>query len=212
MSLQDFWTNVRLAASLLSPVAIADSPKLDATRIERILRNADLWLTPKAVEGFDESDFAFLSDEDRRKLTDAVNGFLDVARHVPPNAPATQDQVHRARPHFITILQILRPDKYSDVNALVIGKRLERKLASNLPEWVRDLRIDAGVDANGDPSIWIWVEVSDDAAKSEVLAQNTRIIRERVEAAVRQLNTGYWPYVRFRTVSEQNVDEGGRRR
>ena len=57
MALQEFWNNVRIGARLIAPQVVADAPRLDRGSIESALRGATLWLTPRAVEGFDEGGF-----------------------------------------------------------------------------------------------------------------------------------------------------------
>jgi len=203
MSLQEFWASVRTGASYLAPKATVDSPKLDANRIEAILRHADIWLTPKSVAGYEEADFEFLSEEERYRLTACVDNFLEIAKQVPPDQPATQEQVEAALPAFRCLLEILRPDKYGDVEALEIGKRVEQRLAGQLPEWVNDLRFETGEDSNGDPAIWVWIEIADYAAQPDNFSQNTRQARELLQSCLRKLGVPRWPYVRFRTASEQ---------
>jgi hypothetical protein len=62
MSLDGFWTSVRIGARMVAPFrVVVDSPHLDARGIERMLRNTDPWLTPAVVAGFDENDFPFLN-------------------------------------------------------------------------------------------------------------------------------------------------------
>ena len=203
MSLQEFWTSVRTGASFLLPSATVDSPKLDANHIESMLRGTHVWLTPKSVEGFDESDFDFLPDDERGRLAQCVSDFVDAARQVPPDQTATDAQVQAGLPCFRCVLEIMRPDKYGDVDALRIGKKVEQRLTGQIPEWVSDLRFETGEDAIGDPAVWIWVEVADAAAEADVFPKNTKQVRKIVESCLRQLGVQHWPYVRFRTSSEQ---------
>jgi hypothetical protein len=109
-----------------------------------------------------------------------------------------------ALPPFRRIVEILRPDKYADLDALVIGKRVEQLLRGRLPDWVRELVFETGNDAVlGEPAIWIWVEVDDDAAAEDVFSENTRSVRDVLQPAVRKLAIDRWPFIRFRTTSEQ---------
>jgi len=205
MSLRDFWISVRLGAGLISPKASVDSATLDANQMERILRGADLWLTPKAVEGFDEGDFGFLTPDERSRLAEHVTRFREIASTVPGNAPATNDQVRQALPELRAILEIIRPDKYGDPDAFVLGKRLEQQVQGDLPEWVRELRVETGHDASGDPALWVWVEVEDDAMTDEGFTRRIRQVKTLLENALRTISPDRWPYVRFRTVSEQQA-------
>jgi hypothetical protein len=68
---------------------------------------------------------------------------------------------------------------------------------------VREIRFETGKDSNGDPAVWIWVEIDDDAATADVLSKNTRQARSLLGECVRQLDIPHWPYIRFRTSSER---------
>jgi hypothetical protein len=125
MALRDFWISVRTGARLIAPTATADSPRLDSAKIERILRGATIWLTPRSVHGFDASDFDFLTEAERNQLSKSVERFREIASQVPPDKPATPQQIQQALPEFLRILEVLRPDKYADPEALVVGKRVE---------------------------------------------------------------------------------------
>jgi len=199
---RDFWTNVRAGASFVAPQATADSPRLDSAAIENILKREVIWLTPKTVEGFDPKEFEFLSPAERASLTDAVDRFRDIARKVPPNKPATDEQIQQALPQFHRIVEILRPDKYADPDAFVIGKRVEQRLADHFPPSICELRFGTGEDTSGVPALWIWVVLKNEAAAKDVFSSNVRAVRELLEATVRELGTDRWPYVRFRTDAE----------
>ncbi len=205
MALREFWSNVRSTAGLVPRKAAVDSPRLDANRIERILRKTRRWLTPRAVEGFDPADFAFLSAEERRDLEKSVRRFLLVADQVPVGGDPSETQVQAALPAFQKIVEILRPDKYADLDALVIGKRIEQFLAGRLPEWVREMVFETGNDVQDEPALWIWVEIDDDAAADEVFTQNTRSAWNTVDMAARKVAADRWPYIRFRSTSEQRA-------
>jgi hypothetical protein len=180
-----------------------DSPRLDASRIERLLRGTDGWLTPKAVEGFDEDDFSFLAHRERRELTESVRRFLRVAEHVPGDAPASEEQVRDALPNFKRIVEILRPDKYADIDALKIGKQVEQIVGERLPSWVKEMVFETGSDAVGDPALWIWVEVDDRAIDGSSLIEVFQPVRRELEHALEKIGTGRWPYIRLRSSSEQ---------
>ena len=203
MALRDFWISIRTAARFLSPNVITDSSECDTQQIAVALQHACIWLTPKSVEGFDEQDFDFLTDEDRQQLTRHIDKFITVARQVPSDAPASREQIHAALPPFLDILDIMRPDRYADIEALRIGKRIEQELGNQIPVWIQEMRFESGKDASGDPALWIWVEMDDAAATREDFSQNTRRVRSMIIDCVRRLDVPYWPYVRFSTVSER---------
>src|SRR5262249_10344 len=142
--------------------------------------------------------------EERRDLQESVDRFLRVVEQVPGNGRPSEAQVEAALPPFQRIVEILRPDKYAERDALVIGKRLEQYLRGRLPDWVREVVCETGNDGNvGEPALWIWVEVADEAAKEGVFSQNTRTVRSIVDPAARKIAPDRWPFVRFRSSSEQ---------
>src|SRR5438477_419941 len=80
-----------------------------------------------------------------------------------------------------------RPDRYADADALLIGKRIEARLAPQLPQPVQEIRFETGPDATGDPAVWIWVVLSDDVGEEEVFLPAARKVRELLEAIVEEL-------------------------
>jgi hypothetical protein len=206
MALEEFWANVRSAGGFLLRRAAVDSPRLDASRIERILRRSRKWLTPKAVEGFDPDDFAFLSEEERRDLQESVAHFLRVVEQVPGNGRPSEAQVEAALPQFKRIVEILRPDKYADRDALVSGKKIEQYLRGRLPDWVRELVFETGNDSTlGEPAIFIWVEIADEAAEDDVFSENTTLAERIVREAARKVDPERWPFILIRSSSEQRA-------
>lgn len=203
MALKQFWTSICSAARFLVPSVIADAPKFDDSDIEAGLRRTRDWLTPESVDGFGEHDFGFLPDDIRRRLAQCVNDFRAIAQQVASDEQASDEQLEAALPSLLGVLEVMRPDRYADLDALIIGKRVERELADRLPDWVREIRFETGNDSNGDPAVWIWVEIDDDAATANVLSRNTRQVRSLLGECVRHLEVPHWPYVRFRTSSER---------
>jgi hypothetical protein len=201
MALKRFWTSICSAARFLVPSVIADAPKFDGSDIEAGLRHTRDWLTPASVEGFDEHDLGFLPDDICRRLAQCVNEFRAIAQRVASDEQATDEQLEAALPSLMGVLEVMRPDRYADLDALIIGKRVERELADRLPDWVREIRFETGNDSNGDPAVW--VDVDDEAATADVLSRNTRQVRGLLGECVRHLEVPHWPYVRFRTSSER---------
>jgi len=203
MSLQDFWVSVRTAARMIAPTVTADSPRINIGDIERILRGAVIWLTPKSVAGFNERDFDFLSDAERTQLSESVHQFIAVARHVGPREAASESQIQQALPHFLRIVEILGGNRFADPEAFVLGKRIEQQTAGRVPESVLELRFETGEDSSGGEGLWVWVVLKDEIAEDqEILLFNANEIREMLKDAVRELGIKRWPYVRFRTNSD----------
>jgi hypothetical protein len=202
MALEEFLTNVSASLGPLAPAMIADAPRLDTALFEAALRKEGHWLAPKTVQGFDPADVDFLPPRELQSLTDSVERFRDVARQVPADTAATGEQIQRALPEFLRILEIVRPDKYADAEALEVGKQVEAKLAGRLPPAIWELRFETDEDSSGDDAVWIWVVLKDDAARKDVFQTNVRSIRRLLTDAVTELGIKQWPYVHFRTDSE----------
>jgi hypothetical protein len=207
MALDDFWINVLRTAEWRVLGSAVDSPRLDQERIKTILQSSTAWLTPQSVEGYDERDFDFLSDEERRQLTQSVQQFRAVVGQVSSNGPPADDLIRQAIPAFAIIVELIAPDRYEDPDALRIGKRIERQVAGKLPPWVRELVFATGLSANGDPSIWIWVEADDSVVPDQVIYDTMDEIREILRKATKQIGEGRWAYIRLRASSEQRGEE-----
>ena len=72
------------------------------------LYGADLWLTPKSVEGFDPADFADRPKKERQELSREVAAFRAIAEEVPANKAASKAQSREARKHLEQTLEIVR--------------------------------------------------------------------------------------------------------
>jgi len=73
-----------------------------------------------------------------------------------------------------------------------------------LPPGVVNMRYTLGNDWSGDPAIFFWITLSDEAARPAALSQNARRVKSFV---TQQLDpAGQWgliPYFNFRSQSEQ---------
>jgi hypothetical protein len=74
---------------------------------------------------------------------------------------------------------------------------------ASLPDTVRDLSYRLDVDASGAPAVWVWVVVDDAAASSRDFPAVAAGIRDAIRNALQEAGIDRWPYVRFRTRSEQ---------
>jgi hypothetical protein len=204
MALRDFWVSVRTGANLIAPQVTVDAPKLDARAIERTLKSATLWLTPRATAGFDEDDFDFLPDAERARLAQLVTEFRRIASEVKPTAPATDDQVAQALPLFRDIVEMLEFDRYGDAEAYRLGKQIERAIEPYRPKELAELRFNTGPDHSGDPAIWIWAFLTDAAAESdERFLENAEQLRGMLDPVARTVAPDRWPYFSFRSMAEQ---------
>ena len=76
-------------------------------KMRRRLARSAIWLTPKSVKEFSAADFAELGPERQRDLEAAAQGFLQVAKHVPADQPATVEQYSKGATEFRKLVEIL---------------------------------------------------------------------------------------------------------
>ncbi len=109
MARNEFIQHLRTAYRLLQPPKVqTDHGSGDNERLSKALDSADLWLSRRAVSGFNEADFADLPNNQGKVLANEVAAFLGIAEKVPPNKPARPDQSAEARKHLEAIIGIVR--------------------------------------------------------------------------------------------------------
>jgi hypothetical protein len=203
MGLQDFWMNVRKAAGLAAPLSIADSPRIDSEIIEESLRRTELWLTPHAIDGYCDADFAFLSDAERARMAHVVAEFRDVVAKVYPTAPAPAQVKESALPLLRDLVQMLEFDRFADPEAFRLGKQIERELEPYWPPELAELRFKSGLDATGDPGLWIWVFLNEEASREDqTFLEAAARLKGVVDPIARQIAPDRWPYLSFRPINE----------
>jgi hypothetical protein len=203
MSLHDFWTNVRRAVGRLSPRSFADGPQLDADDVAKSLQRDDHWLTPRSVDGFDKTDFAFLPEDERERLESLVVRFREIASNVNPTAPAPIAAVKEAGPLFLNIVLMLGFDRYEDDEAYRLGKLIEQAIAPFRPSELAQLRFRTGRDHTGDPGLWIWVFLSDDASRTDrQFLDSAQRLRQLLDPVARRASPDRWPYLSFHELAE----------
>jgi hypothetical protein len=203
MSLQDFWMNVHMASRLPTPDHPVDSLRLDAGVIERSLRASDDWLTPKFVAGYAEADFGFLPDQERQRLTRLVEDFLAVASQVRRKTLPTKEQVEQALPLFRDLVLMLTFDRYRDPEAYRLGKQIESALEGERPPELGELWFETARDHAGDPGLWIWAILPDEAAAEDIFPKTLNTVQETLDPLARRVAPERWPYISVRTMSEQ---------
>jgi hypothetical protein len=204
MAFRDFWISVRTGARMAVPTrVIAAQPRIDAARIESSLRNADFWLTPKVVAGFNKEDFDFLPDAERDRLADLVAQFKEIASKVKPRSPAPDDLRDQALPLFREIIQQLDFGRYEDAEAYRIGKQVEQRV---LPDWsaeIEELRFRTGLDHTGDPGLWILAILRDEVSTTdEQFLEAVDRVRPWLNEAAREVAPDRFPYPSFRSSQE----------
>ena len=155
MAMKQFWTNVQTAARFMRSRPNIVPPAFDHEQIASALRQSTFWLTPGSIKGYDPGDLEPLNDEERKRLEEGVVEFQEVAKADREMASVTDgprgrtvasvakiiepDRIERGINGFLKILEVVRPDKYFDAEAFVIGKQIEKMIHDKMPEWVRGL-------------------------------------------------------------------------
>jgi len=122
MARDEFFDNLRHADQMLTaPHVNSGLGRAIDTDYSKRLHSADLWLTAKAVEGFDPADFRAWPREERERLVKEVAAFLEIASRVAPDKPATKSQSENARRHLKAAIE-------------VVGRRLQQQWLSELKQ------------------------------------------------------------------------------
>ena len=203
MARSNFLRNLRTAAGFLSPIAQVNGIRLEENHVADVLRRATIWLTPKAVEGFDPEEFPELSADARERLSRDVGRFEEIARGVVGDPPATDEQIRDALPLFQVILAMMWP--YLEGFRVYAALKRQR-----FPKFVRDFAVKVGEDSTGDPATWIWVIVDDEVVEHKRKALVARIpeIQGLIEEALDRAEIRLYPYLSFRSESDQRKQEG----
>jgi hypothetical protein len=76
---------------------------------------------------------------------------------------------------------------------------------ARLPDFVDSWVLIEDTDSTGDPTVYIWLIVDDAAAASSDFPLHTRELRERIFRIVSAAIPQRWPYVSFRSRSDQDL-------
>ena len=185
MSLPKFWMNVRHALRR----ADRGEPRFPAT---------------EDLDGYRPDDFAFLPEDERRTIDEAVARIRDVAVYSPFDPDPTPDQAAAAREAFGRIAAVFRTDRFADADAFRLGTRLETRLDERglLPNWVRGFtEYSTDYDSAGDPALWLRATVDDAAAKKPVRLDNFWGLQKLLQKVMGEVEPGRELHLRFQTVS-----------
>lgn len=204
-----FWKDVDRAAGFAWLYAVADRPRLTPRDIEKQLATGNRWLSPLVFDYFQEEEFQFLSAEELTLLSDAVRQVRSVASEMNLDGVATPDQLNRARSNFGEIVRLMGFDRYDDPDAFLIGKTIERRLASDWPPDLDHIRFRTGQDSTGDPALWVWAFVAETGEYEEArFLERTDVIEDILEPIAREAAPEGRLYLRFRSTLDQPVAEG----
>jgi hypothetical protein len=162
--------------------------------------DAAVWLTPATVRGFEADDFPELSHADRRELERNVQKFERVAEQVWLSQPASAREIAAAQSAFRSILKVMDPYLPTDEETRKLRKALK---AVRFPDAALTWVCEFGQDSTGDPAVWIWVIVDDEAADDPAFTNTTIHLQRDILIALQKAGIDRWPYLRFHTASEQ---------
>jgi|SRR5579884_2815091 len=203
MSKRDFLDNLRVARNLLVHGGVTtDSRHLDAAALTRAQARAAIWLTPSSVKGFRADDFQELGADRREALAEAMREFDRVARQVPPDEPATDQQFREARAALERILTILGDYLPSHEEAAQIRTALG-SLA--FPSWVLNWDYEVGSDEGGDPAVWVTLYADEAAVPPDQFGRHASEMIPKIHSALTSAGIRRWPYIRLRTGREHKA-------
>jgi hypothetical protein len=162
------------------------------------------------VAGFDAADFPELTLPEKQELADYVAQFRAIARAVPGNKPARPEQVKTTAPLLRRILEIMAPFLEVGSEDRAVRTAIERVVSSEFPDFVAGFHHELGEDSSGEPAVWVWVVVNDDAAGEQDFDARAAIVRDRIQQAVLQADVKRWAYVSFRAAAEQRTISNAR--
>jgi hypothetical protein len=85
------------------------------------------------------------------------------------------------------------------------AKRIQGALEkARLPAYVRGFRYRLDTDSSGEPGVWIWLILSDNVAKGPDFARKSAELQRRITDVMSKSGVDRWPYVRFRSQSEES--------
>jgi hypothetical protein len=112
MAREKFVDSLRIADRLLRKGMVGADFPAEAEKLAAPVDSADLWLTPKSVDGFDPADFADWPKKNREQLAKEMAAFLGIAeqfaRQDLEERPVTQAQSKQARKHLERVIEIVR--------------------------------------------------------------------------------------------------------
>jgi hypothetical protein len=200
MSKRDFLDNLRVARNLLAHGNVTtDSHHLDPAALTRALMRAAIWLTPRAVKGFEAGEFRELGVTQQQSLADAVQEFERVAKLVRPDAPATDQQYAEAKAALEKIVTLL--DNYLPSHEE--ANQIQTALAKvDFPSWLLNWDYEVGSDAEGDPAVYITLYADETAIPPDQYGKKVSEMIPKFRAALTTAGVRRWPYVRLRTSRE----------
>lgn len=199
MSKSDFLDHLRVARNLFAHAEVTtNSRQLAPGESAQALTRAAIWLTPSSVKGFRADDFQELGAQ-KQTLADAVQAFEHLAKQVPSDVPATDQQLKDATVPFQQILTILGNylPNYEEAS------QIQAALATlDYPQWVLNWDYALGSDQEGDPAIWITLYADEQAIPPDQYGRGVLEMIPKFRSALKDAGIRRWPYIRLRTERE----------
>jgi len=85
--------------------------------------------------------------------------------------------------------------------------RLASQLRKHPPTFVRDFSLTLDQDLDGDPAVFMWVVIDDDAFERSDFFEQRDAARQWITDALATEGIERWPYLRYRGVSEIKPNE-----
>jgi hypothetical protein len=205
MSLEHFWNNLSNAKNELDLVE----------NIKRDLRQnptasavipTEFWPTPQAVEGFDRDDFWYLPKDQQQQLAGLVEEFASIVRPMVHDFGTWKgESLKRAEEILRSVMEIMELGNHRDALEFRVSKIVElcRKRLKNGDD-VSDIRFQIEEDSTGEPALWVWVILEDEATKGNRFFEITRQIRSDLTRMLRAYGVELRPFIHFRSRSEQD--------
>jgi hypothetical protein len=196
MSKPEFLRNVRVAKNLYGNQRVtADSPAVNIAESGKALSCAAIWLTPKSVEHFNAADFPELGEK-QAALQDSVLAFRTIAKEIPRDEPATNEQLGNAKVAFERVLEIIEPYLPTPEE----GKSVEAALAGfQYPNWVITWNYELGSDEDGTAAMWLNVYADEETAPRGKLGLEAARLTQELRKRLTEARITRWPYVRLRS-------------
>ncbi|MDB5311249.1 MAG: hypothetical protein JWO38_5451 [Gemmataceae bacterium] len=208
MSMPEFMNRLRLVSSMLPPGVFSSQGLSDSPADERLrhkaLASADVWLDPAFVAGVKAGDFFYLDEHERKELETALERFAKLAGEASRGHGLTLEQRSQGLEVLIKFVDVLKPVPAPDNLLIPVLWRLE----STYPEYVLGFDCEFGTDSTGDPAVWVWVVVPDDAdVESKAFDGFEKSIDKVVRGWLKEVGKeDVWPYIRLRTPSSIKDD------
>ncbi len=200
MSKQEFLNNFRIARNLfVHPRIETDGNHLDPQSVSQQLARAAIWLTPRSVAGFNAADFPELGPDKQRDLQTAIRDFMEVAKQVPANKPATTEQNRNGAAAFEKLLAILQIYLAIPDEGTVVAKALRRV---EFPPWVLNWDYELGSDWAGDPLITVNIYADESAATPKEMGRAASQMTQTVRQALYAAGVKRFPFLQFSTAFE----------